>query len=75
MVHEAFNNVYMERKDEARARRAARRVGLVARKSRRAITLDNHGFFMLLDAERNFVVLGERFDLKPDEVVEYCKTL
>lgn len=58
---------------EARARRAARSVGLVARKSRwRLGSCDNYGEFMLTD-ERNVVVLGQRFDATPEEVIEYCK--
>jgi len=39
---------------EARARRAARRAGLVARKSRwRQNSIDNFGDFQLIDPERN----------------------
>jgi hypothetical protein len=58
---------------EQRARRAARRVGLVARKSRwRANSADNYGGFMLVDASANFVVYGSRFDLSAEEVIDYC---
>jgi hypothetical protein len=58
---------------EARARRAARRVGLIAKKSRaRRGTVDNFGGFMLVDGFTNTIVLGERFDLDPDDVIEYC---
>jgi hypothetical protein len=59
---------------EARARRAAHRLRLVAKKSTwRRGTIDNHGRFMLIDAYRNAVVAGERFDLSAEEVIEYCK--
>ena len=59
---------------EARARRAARRIGLVAKKSTwRRDSIDNYGRFMLIDAYRNAVVAGERFDLSAEEVIEYCK--
>ena len=58
---------------EQRARRAAKRAGLWARKSRWRIgTVDNHGEFMLIDPFSNFVVRGERFSLTPEEVIEYC---
>jgi hypothetical protein len=58
---------------EARARRAARRVGLVARKSRwRAHTIDNFGGFAIIDPRFNAIVTGSRFDLSAEDVIEYC---
>ena len=58
---------------ENRARRAAKRVGLVARKSRwRADSIDNLGGFMLIDAYRNEVVDGARFDLTAQDVIDRC---
>lgn len=58
---------------EARARRAARRAGLVARKTRwRAGSIDNYGDFMLVDPLTNVVVAGSRFDMSPEEVLAYC---
>jgi hypothetical protein len=58
---------------EQSARRAARRVGLVARKSRwRVDTIDNFGGFMLVDPMNNWVVNGSRFDLSAQEVIDYC---
>ena len=55
---------------EQQARRAAKRVGLWARKSRWRIgTVDNRGEFMLIDPFSNFVVRGERFNLTPEEVI------
>ena len=59
---------------EARARRAARRVGLIAKKSRwRHGSLDNFGGFMLIHGSYNYVVFGERFDLTPEDVISYCE--
>jgi hypothetical protein len=53
------------------ARRAARRIGLLARKSRwRRDTVDNHGGYMLIEPYHNRVVAGCRFDLTTAEVVE-----
>ena len=58
---------------EHRARRAARRVGLLARKSRwRSDTVDNLGGFMLVDPMTNLVVNGSRFDLSAEYVIDYC---
>ena len=52
----------------SRARYAARRVGLRAKKSRwRVGSIDNLGKFMLIDPHRNTTVAGERFDLKPED--------
>ena len=59
---------------EHRARRAARRIGLSATKSRwRANSIDNFGGFMLVDPERNYIVSGSRYDLSAEDVFEYCK--
>ena len=58
---------------DSKARRAARRVGLVARKSRwRKGTIDNHGQFMLIRPTTNAVVAGVRFDLTAEDVVQFC---
>jgi hypothetical protein len=58
---------------EQRARRAARRVGLMARKTRwRANTVDNHGGFMLIEPRGNYPVAGFRFDLTAEQVIAYC---
>ena len=59
---------------ESCARRAARKIGLVARKSRwRRDTVDNRGELQLLDPYRNWIVAGERFDLSADDVVHFCQ--
>jgi len=71
----AFDYSQTENALEQRARRAARRVGLVARKSRwRANSIDNHGGFMLVDPMNNWVVSGSRFELSAQEVIDYCTT-
>jgi hypothetical protein len=59
---------------EAQARRAAKRAGLVAKKSTwRKDSIDNFGEFQLIDPRRNFVVAGARFDMTPEEVIEFCR--
>ena len=58
---------------EQRARRAARRAGLVAKKSRwRLNSVDNYGGFQLVDPYTNFAQAGFRYDLSPDEVIAFC---
>jgi hypothetical protein len=59
---------------EARARRAAKRVGLRAIKSRwRRGSADNHGKFMLVDPGTNTVTSGARFELEPAVVIAICE--
>ena len=59
---------------EQRARRAAKRVGLVAKKSRwRSGTVDNFGEFRLIEPFHNIVVGGVRFDMTADDVIEFCR--
>jgi hypothetical protein len=59
---------------DSRARRSARRVGLVAKKSRwRAGSIDNYGEFMLIDPATNFAIAGFRFDMSAEEVLDYCR--
>jgi hypothetical protein len=61
------------RHSEDQARRAAKRVGLQARKSRwRANSIDNLGGFQILDPMRNCIVAAEKFNFTPDDVVEFC---
>jgi hypothetical protein len=58
---------------DSRARRAAQRIGLMARKTRwRAGTFDNWGEFMLIEPFTNAVVDGARFDMYAEEVIAYC---
>jgi hypothetical protein len=58
---------------DARARRAAKRIGLIVRKSRwRAGSTDNFGEFMLIEPERNVIVGGERFNMSAEEVIVRC---
>ena len=58
---------------EARARRAARKLGYVARKSRwRVNSLDNYGEFMIVDPFHNYPVAGFKYDMSPEEVIEWC---
>ena len=59
---------------DARARRAAKCVGLIARKSRwRRDSIDNFGDYMLIDLYGNYTVAGFRFDMTAEDVIAYCK--
>ena len=59
---------------DSTARRAARRAGYVARKSRRRkYSCDNFGDFMIVDPDTNAVVAGACFELTAPDVVEWCR--
>lgn len=59
---------------DARARRAAQRIGLVACKSRwRAGSVDNQGGFQIADPRFSRIEAGVRFDLSAQDVVAYCR--
>jgi hypothetical protein len=59
---------------DARARRAAKKVGLLAKKSRwRVGTVDNLGGFMLMNPYTNGIVGGSRFDLSAEVVIDFCR--
>ena len=63
-----------DRSVEDRARRAAKRVGLQARKSRKTYgTLNNQGGFCIFDPHNNWVVIGEHHDLSADDVIAFCE--
>jgi hypothetical protein len=60
---------------DARARRAAKRVGLVAKKSRwRQGTVDNYGGFMIIEPHGNNVLLGQRFDVSAGDAIAFCQS-
>jgi len=68
-----MQTIDQDRASEARARRAAKRVGLLAMKSRRRRnSSDNLGGFALIEPLRNIHVLGVRFELTAEDVIEYC---
>lgn len=59
---------------ESRIRRLARRHGYYVRKSRQWKHVphpDNHGEYMLLDADSSIPVLGWRFDATLDDIAEF----
>lgn len=59
---------------ESRARRAARRAGLRAVKSRRRVgSWENQGEFALLDPQTRILVAGWNYDMSAEEVLDYCR--
>lgn len=61
--------------EDSAARRAAKRAGLRIVRSRwRRYSCDNYGGYQLINANRNWIVAGERFDLTPDDVIDWCTT-
>jgi hypothetical protein len=43
------------------------------KKSRRGLSLDNQGEFMVIDAEHNYIVAGERFDMSLEELEKWME--
>jgi hypothetical protein len=63
-----------EKLQENRVRRMAGRAGYIVRRSRQwkhVPNLDNHGDYMLVDADSNFAVLGFRFDATLDDIADW----
>jgi hypothetical protein len=63
---------------ESSIRRKAARCGYVVRKSREWKYVprpDNHGDYMLIEANRNRIVLGEKFDATLDDIETELKLL
>jgi hypothetical protein len=58
---------------ESSVRKLAAKRGYLLRKSRRAISVDNHGSYMVIEASRNLIVLGSRFDATLDEIEEWLR--
>jgi hypothetical protein len=58
---------------EARVRRLARRQGYSVHKSRGSFSINNRGEFMLVDANRNAIELGERFDATLDDIERWLR--
>jgi hypothetical protein len=56
---------------DSRLRRLARRHGYVLQRSRRGISSDNFGGYMIVDPDINACVAGSRFDLEPLDVEDW----
>ena len=63
---------------ESAVRSRARRMGYLVRKSRQRINMpnvDNHGEYMLVETNRNVVVLGDRFDATLQDIAAFLDEL
>ena len=59
-------------RSETSVRHRAKRLGYCVIKSRqRKPNIDNHGYYRLIDANNNWVVLGERFDARLEDIDEF----
>lgn len=57
---------------EARARRLAEKNGYMAVKStKRTLSVDNGGGFMLVEGATNRVEAGQRFDMSAEQIIEF----
>lgn len=63
----------MKNENEAKARRIARKHGFSAVKSRGALSVDNHGGFMLVENDMNACVQGSQYDLTAEDVIAFFK--
>ena len=56
---------------EQKLRRALNKCGYSLHKSRKRISLDNFGGYMIVDQHINCVVAGSRFDLSAENVQDF----
>jgi len=64
------------KKTESTLRKLAQRRGYDIRKSRnRTIHIDNLGEYMLIDAPKNYVVVGARYNASLEEIADYLNRL
>ena len=63
----------MEGRRESRLRGFARRRGYEIQKSRRQLSLDQQGAYMLVQSDGNSVVLGGQFDATLDDIQQFLE--
>ena len=56
---------------ESAVRSRAKRLGYAVRKSRRGLSLDNHGGYQIVDVNLNGVAAGSRFELTLEDCAEW----
>ena len=62
-----------EKAEENRYRRILRKQGYLLKKSRRGLSVDNQGGYMIVEADRNYIAAGQRFDMFLDDLKEWVK--
>ncbi len=75
MGPQARQTIKRNRNIESEARRAARRIGLVANKARGRRSDNNRGGFALIDPVEGRKILGKKFDLAAEDVITHCQSL
>lgn len=60
---------------EQQLRRALNKHGYSLRHSRKPISIDNMGDYMIVDTFSNSVAAGSRFDLSLDDVTDWLKEM
>ena len=58
----------MEKKNEMQLRRSLAKIGLQLSKSRKQLSADNQGEYMIIDANTRAVITGHRYDLTLEDV-------
>ena len=64
-----------EKNLEQRLRRALYKAGYQMHKSRKRISIDNLGGYMIVDYRLNFIVDGSRYDLSLHDVCEFVSDI
>lgn len=64
-----------EKNLEQRLRRALYKAGYQMHKSRKRISIDNLGGYMIVDYRLNFIVDGSRYDLSLQDVFEFASSV
>lgn len=67
--------MYTQKALEQSLRRKLMKAGYTMHKSRRCLSLDNMGGYMIVDLYGNYVVAGNRFDLSLEEVQDWINEM
>jgi hypothetical protein len=60
---------------DSKARRAAKRAGLIIRKSRKAVSANNLGGYTLIDPATNVTLAGGIGELTAQDVIDICQKI
>lgn len=66
-------NTTVYKNKEQQLHRALRKEGYSLRKSRKAVSIDNLGGYMIVNSYRNVVVAGSRYELSLDDVADWLE--
>jgi hypothetical protein len=60
---------------ESTLRRRIKKLGYLVKKSRRGLSCNNRGGFMIIDPNRNIIIHGSRFELTLADLEQFCREL